>query len=639
MISIHLTSLRAAAFLLVQCSLALLLGGCSLVKLVPEAKSFYQSTVLAGRVDAAACGSASIIVAAYRSVGGIYLPVERVLLHEDGGYELAVGRGEYGVLGFCDVNRNGALDAGEPAGEYRGAAPIVAQDSGTIVMLDFTITRPASLRAELARSVTRWPAHGDTRSHQAGAIANLDDPAFSAANGRRGYWEPMFFFRQTGGNVYFLEPYDPKRTPVLFVHGASGSGQEWRSMVAGLDRSRYQAWIYQYPSGANVESMAYLLFWKLLNLQLKYRFERVDFVAHSMGGLLVRTFLLNHGHQLAPTTTTFISLSTPWGGDPLASTGVKHSPAVVPSWRDMQPEGPFITQLFARPLPASVQHYLLFGYHGGPRLTKLSNNDGAVLLSSQLRAPAQAEAKLVFGFDDDHAGILSSPAAIAQVHALLNIGAERAGSAAVQAGRLQLNFAFDGVAGAPPQAPWLLLRSRDDKQAAVIQIPLKPDDDGRSVGPVPPGNYDVGLVAPGFRGEPRSVPVSVGRDAVPALGFRLVPQGELSGYIAADAGEFSRPAGVFQPPHAALRGLTVTLEGATGRRVLRKQGEALRDLVGCPFDGEDRLGQAAFCFVGLAEGDYTLTITAEGYRPAVSRHRVVPGQPGPDKPFVLERAR
>jgi len=84
---------------------------------------------------------------------------------------------------------------------------------------------------------------------------------------------------------------------VLLVHGALGSPQDWRAFFTGLDRTRYQAWFFCYPSGAAIDSMAYLLYWKLLNLQLRYHFDTLYLTAHSMGGLVVRTFLLNHGAQ------------------------------------------------------------------------------------------------------------------------------------------------------------------------------------------------------------------------------------------------------------------------------------------------------------------------------------------------------
>jgi hypothetical protein len=133
--------------------------------------------------------------------------------------------------------------------------------------------------------------------------------------------------------------------------------------------------------------------------------------------------------------------------------------------------------------------------------------------------------------------------------------------------------------------------------------------------------------------------LTVGAGATQDIAFRLVPQGELSGYVAADPTEFSRPAGIYEPPHAKLRINAMTLEGAGASRVLTRHGEQLRDLAGCYVDGQDRMAQAGFCFVGLPQGDYRLTIDAEGYRPFVMQQRVMPGKPSLLKPIVLEPLR
>ena len=51
-----------------------------------------------------------------------------------------------------------------------------------------------------------------------GQIATLDDKIFAQENGSTGYWKPLTFLRDFGVGVYFLEPYAPKKIPVLFIH-------------------------------------------------------------------------------------------------------------------------------------------------------------------------------------------------------------------------------------------------------------------------------------------------------------------------------------------------------------------------------------------------------------------------------------
>lgn len=131
--------------LLGAASLALCLSGCSLVKLRGDADTFYSSTVLAGYVSSAAAWDKPVVVAAYTLGGGADI-VHHTLLHETGGYELIVPKGEYGLFAFGDANGNLTFDDGEPFGAY-GMAPVRADGKGALVNLDFALAdRPGPVR-------------------------------------------------------------------------------------------------------------------------------------------------------------------------------------------------------------------------------------------------------------------------------------------------------------------------------------------------------------------------------------------------------------------------------------------------------------------------------------------------------------
>lgn len=625
--------LRCVAATALYCAL----GACGLVKLREESQTYYSSTVLVGRIDCQAGISGPVIVLAYTLAAERLTIAHQTMLHECGGYELIVPRGDYRLFAVHDANANRVFDAGEAWGAYLGPALISASGSGVIAALDFGI--PAHW--ELAPPVPFGTAFGGSeaghRSAQVGAVADLDAPEFSADSGSRGYWAPVEFFRQGGGNIHFLAPYDPVRIPILFVHGAVGSPQDWRYFFEHLDRTRYQGWFFQYPSGASLNSMAYLLYWKLLNLQLRYRFETLYIVAHSMGGLVVRDFLLNFGSQF-PQIKLFVSLSTPWAGETTAELGVKHSPAVVPSWVDMQPAGPFIQTLFARKLPPHVAHFLFFGHKGGYSLLR-PNNDGTVTLASQLRGDAQAEARMVYGFEEDHVGILSSPRVLGQFQAVL--ASLQGTGGAPRPGQVAVNFSFAGADDGPRGLPLLWLRpaaesaAAETRRADALIIPMAAHDSGRRIGPIPPGCYDASLIAAAFRSDPPVQRMCVDADQATALNFRLVPEGMLSGYVGADPRPSENPAGSYHAPHTSVRIVAITLTGAGQQRRLipRQDGEA--DLLQRFMDGVDDAYKAQFSFVGLPAGEYELTITAHGYMPYRARHTVVPGQPGQLRPIVL----
>ena len=60
------------------------------------------------------------------------------------------------------------------------------------------------------------------------------------------------YMSKTG--LFFGQPYDPDRIPVIFVHGLISTPQMWFRVINKLDedavvRARYQYWVFGYPSG------------------------------------------------------------------------------------------------------------------------------------------------------------------------------------------------------------------------------------------------------------------------------------------------------------------------------------------------------------------------------------------------------
>jgi hypothetical protein len=160
-----------------------------------------------------------------------------------------------------------------------------------------------------------------------------------------------------------------------------------------------------------------------------------------MGGLVVRSFLSDFANSM-PVDFTFISISTPWGGDTLADMGVKYSPGVIPVWKDIRADGPFIQSLYRKKLPATVEHYLFFSYRGNHNPLR-PNNDEVVTLASQLDLRAQAGAEMVYGFNEDHGSILSSEAVMAQINTILAAGCENNEKTAASTGNM-LRVMFAG---------------------------------------------------------------------------------------------------------------------------------------------------------------------------------------------------
>jgi pimeloyl-ACP methyl ester carboxylesterase len=620
---------RIRTIALALASFAGALAGCRLMQLHNENVEYSAATVLAGWISAGEW-QGPVSVAAIRRDRGKARVEHGVWLHETGGFDLVVPDGEYTLVAFGDRDNDGWPDDDAPAGIH--AETVKVAGAGLILALNISL-QPGEARQVRAALPPHY-RRAARISTAPGALADLDAPEFSAEAGKRGYWAPMDFFRTQGGNVYFVEPYDPARTPILLLHGATGSAQEFRYFIEHLDHSRYQAWIYQYPSGAPLEAMAHLLYWKLRNLQVRHGFTRLEVVAHSMGGLVARRFLMDHAAEF-PQLDQFISISTPWGGQPSAALGVTHSPAVIPSWRDLQPEGPYLNSLFAQPLPPGINYTLLFGHLSGEGLLQ-EPSDGTILVSSQLRAEAQHDATLIMGFDETHAGMLSSASVVSEVQSVIAAGA----AGANPAGSLHLDVRLPASGLEPTGISTLVLRrldggnadGSDDFTLAVTDMHA-----GAKLGPLPPGEYEVRLAAASFRSLPDRQRLRIEPGGVTDIHFGLEPEGVMIGEVVAQSDRINRPPGSYQRAENAIQADFIQLTGPSLTRELIPQPAQRATLLDAYLDGRDAAINQLFCFMGLPAGDYLLTVRAQGYAPYSSTYSVAPGKDAILPPVVMRR--
>ena len=92
--------------------------------------------------------------------------------------------------------------------------------------------------------------------------------------------------------LYFLQPYDPDRIPLVFVHGLFSTPWDWVKTINGLQadpeiRKHYQFWIFAYPTGNPILYSALRLREELAKAdQLYPNHKPYVLVGHSMGGML-----------------------------------------------------------------------------------------------------------------------------------------------------------------------------------------------------------------------------------------------------------------------------------------------------------------------------------------------------------------
>ncbi len=340
------------------------------------------------------------------------------------GFFVRTSENQY-VMAYSDSNGNDLYDEGEPAWMHSDAsgrpAPVIFDAHERKARILGTLSKSAVIPRQLLADVKKFAA-GRSRAEiisrlnipiALGDIANLSDPRFTSERGEQGLWQPVDFPVDSGIGIYFLDEYDPNRIPVLFVYGAGGSPQDWRSFFDKIDRKKYQPWFYFYPTGRRLDEMGGALNRGVETLHDFYGFNRLHVVAHSMGGMVARSFItknvLDDGNRYI---SKFVTISTPWGGHEAAAAGVKHAPEVVPSWRDMAAESDFQKELYARSLAGKVEHLLIYGNKGKKSMFLPPENDGTVSVASQRHGPVLRMSVYFKSFYSDHVGILSNPEVI-----------------------------------------------------------------------------------------------------------------------------------------------------------------------------------------------------------------------------------
>ncbi len=110
------------------------------------------------------------------------------------------------------------------------------------------------------------------------------------------------YLRGTG--LYMLEPYDPDRIPVIFIHGLVSTPQMWADTINEMEadpelRGRFQYWVFHYPNGNPVTYSALRFREELARIERAHPMPRgFVMIGHSMGGLVARMQATTTGRAL-----------------------------------------------------------------------------------------------------------------------------------------------------------------------------------------------------------------------------------------------------------------------------------------------------------------------------------------------------
>ena len=118
-----------------------------------------------------------------------------------------------------------------------------------------------------------------------------------------------------------LQPFDPARTPVIFVHGLQETPASWTPMIDSLRndpwiREHYQFWVYSYPSGYPYPYSAALFRQDLDGIDRAFpNHKRVVLIGHSMGGMICRLMITDAGDKIWRDLFGTSPAKTPLAGD------------------------------------------------------------------------------------------------------------------------------------------------------------------------------------------------------------------------------------------------------------------------------------------------------------------------------------
>lgn len=338
-------------------------------------------------------------------------------------YGLNLPEGGYDLLVFADIDGNGAFGASEVVGKQSIELNNASVPEKVLGQVDVQLTEPITINWDVSIDVPDTSGRAESLFYPSGTIRTLDDPIFDSSFSTMGMYDPASFSEQAPTAFYALEEDLGHKIPVVFVHGIGGSAREFAAFVGQLDRSRYKPWFYHYPSGGDLDQLAELFYQIFLSGKVYQSSDMpLIIVAHSMGGLVVREAINKYeGKPRENQVHLLVTMASPFGGHSAAAAGEKHGLIVLPSWRDLNPESPFIGNLYRKPLPDFLHHELIYAYQNPGAIKIGENSDGVVALTSQLHPQAQRQASEQFGFDNTHTDILDSEEVAAHIRARMEM--------------------------------------------------------------------------------------------------------------------------------------------------------------------------------------------------------------------------
>jgi len=379
----------------------LTINACALKAIKKQSIELENLAQISGKVFVKGETEHSVVIAAITYNNNKVTIVDQSRVDKNGAYQFYLLPNKYLLAAYIDKNNNLIRDPDESAALY---------SQGNKRFTDVVLTNKQTVNVDIITidpNKVISPAklvhyNSNKMAANIGRVISLNDIMFSKVNSDMGLWRPIDFFKEIGGGLMFLQPFDKDKTPVLFIHGISGNPREFTHIIKQLDHDKFQPWILYYPSGLPLPLISNYMVKTLTSLHHKYGFSNMQLISHSMGGLISRDFLRRQQINKLPfRTSLFITINSPMYGMDEAARGVSESPIVIASWRDLATNSDYIKSLHQWTIPKSIPYHLFFSYLPN------EDGDGSVPMHSQLSISLQDEAKRIYATQGSHTGVLA----------------------------------------------------------------------------------------------------------------------------------------------------------------------------------------------------------------------------------------
>lgn len=376
-------------------------SGCSFIDMYNQTNLADNLGTIKGTIKITSDQEGPIKVLRFLNEDGNPVLNRSVIANENGEYEFPAVPGNYYIGAFIDVNNDGKYQAAEHGNYYGAPTTISVAQNKTVIVETITISgavpRPETDFKPIDKTHAIWK--------NIGAVVSITDPRFNQKHYSAGLWKPIDFLKQAEGGVFFLQEYNNNKVPVLLVHGINNGPTLWTQVIDSFGDEGFQPWVLYYPSGLRLDMISDYLVKTVSQLQDKFGFSEFHVVAHSMGGLVTRSFVKKYVEQNPDNLKKLglvVTVNSPMAGIASAKTGVNFSPIVVPSWRDLAPGSDFLQTINNWNWPEEIPYHLVISYQEG------DSGDGVAPLKSQAQWKLQSEATRIYVFNEEHTKIINN---------------------------------------------------------------------------------------------------------------------------------------------------------------------------------------------------------------------------------------